>query len=81
MSLTADTSRFIVETRIEDVPAEVLRLAKRSILDGLGLAVAGSRSTAAEIARREIETLRRAPRGRLRARHGATARRRGSRRS
>ncbi len=56
MSLTAETSRFIVGTRIEDVPVEVLRLAKRSILDGLGLAVAGSRSTAAQIARREIES-------------------------
>src|SRR5262249_33308969 len=56
VSLPAGRSRFIVETRIEEVPAEVLRLAKRSILDGLGLAVAGSRSTAAEIARHEIES-------------------------
>ena len=45
-------------------------LAKRSILDGLGLAVAGSRSAAAEIARHEIESYGALPRGRLGAGHG-----------
>jgi 2-methylcitrate dehydratase PrpD len=52
--LTSQVSRFIVETQLEEIPARVRHLAKRSILDGLGLAVAGSRSQAADIARRVI---------------------------
>lgn len=55
VGLTSEVSGFIVATRLEDVPAPVVHLAKRSILDGLGLAVAGSRSRAATIARQVIE--------------------------
>ena len=72
VSLTAETSRFIVETRIEDVPAEVLRLAKRSILDGLGLArrrIAQHRCR--DRASRDRE-LRRARERRVRAGHGSS---------
>ena len=55
MSLTADVGEFIAGVTDASVPEDVRRLAKRSILDGIGLAVAGSRSAAARIARREIE--------------------------
>ncbi|MFN0069916.1 MAG: MmgE/PrpD family protein, partial [Chloroflexota bacterium] len=39
---------------LADIPADVLHLAKRSILDGLGLALAGSRSQASEILRAHV---------------------------
>jgi 2-methylcitrate dehydratase PrpD len=54
MGLTARVAEFIACTRPDDVPEPIRALARRSILDGLGLAVAGSRSRAAEIARAEI---------------------------
>lgn len=54
MDITAQVAQFVVSIKIEDVPDDVRTLARRSILDGLGLAVAGSRSEAAVIARQEI---------------------------
>ncbi len=54
MGLTRDASEFIVGTRLDDIPDDVRHLARRSILDGLGLAVAGARSRPAEICRAEI---------------------------
>ena len=54
MGLTADVSEFIACVLLADVPDGVRHLAKRSILDGLGLAVAGSCSEASRIARAEI---------------------------
>ena len=58
MTLTAGTSEFIATAQLADVPAVVRHLAKRSILDGLGLAIAGSRSEPARIAQAEIESYR-----------------------
>lgn len=40
--LTQYVSEFIVNTKDEELPAEVLEFAKKSILDGFGLALAGS---------------------------------------
>jgi 2-methylcitrate dehydratase PrpD len=54
VSLTREVAEFIGSASLADIPEAVQRLAKRSILDGLGLAVAGSRSTAAHIARLEV---------------------------
>jgi 2-methylcitrate dehydratase PrpD len=54
VTLTREVAEFVRTASLADVPETVQRLAKRSILDGLGLAVAGSRSTAAGIARHEI---------------------------
>jgi 2-methylcitrate dehydratase PrpD len=56
MSLTAEVAEFAACTTEESIPDEVRHLARRSILDGLGLAVAGSRSRAAEITRNEVAT-------------------------
>lgn len=52
--ITRQVSDFIVATPLEDIPDSVTRLAKRSILDSLGLAVAGARSRGARIAQDEI---------------------------
>src|SRR5581483_6294262 len=52
--LTRQVSDFIVETTLEAIPQNVVALARRSILDGLGLAVAGARSRGARIAQDEI---------------------------
>jgi len=49
--------KFVLETRYEDVPAEVLELGKKSILDGLGLALAGSRAQSGAICRQYLEHL------------------------
>lgn len=52
--ITAEVSRFVSTTRLEDVPSSVIEAAKRSILDGFGLAVAGSGAAASAIAYDEI---------------------------
>ena len=56
MSLTREVSDFIGEVTARDVPQAVMHLAKRSVLDGIGLAVAGSRSAPAGIGLHEIES-------------------------
>ncbi len=55
--LTRYVSEFIVNTRYEDVPHDVMALGKKSILDGLGLALAGSVSTLAPLMKRYLEAL------------------------
>jgi len=45
--LTRYVTEFIVNTRYEDIPEDVMALGKKSILDGFGLALAGSVSTLA----------------------------------
>src|SRR3974390_2610809 len=42
--LTAHVSEFVVNLRFADIPAESLELGKKSILDGLGLALSGSKA-------------------------------------
>ncbi len=48
---------FIVNTRYEDIPAEVLDLARKSILDGLGLALCGSAAKSGEIVRQYLKSM------------------------
>lgn len=50
-SLTRDVADFILNTRYPDLPAEVIELARKSILDGLGLALSGSVAKSGEIIR------------------------------
>ncbi len=52
--LTSQVSDFIASTQLADVPERVRKSAKRSILDGLGLAVAGARSQGAKIIQAEV---------------------------
>jgi 2-methylcitrate dehydratase PrpD len=53
-SLTDYVAGFIVATRDADVPADVAHLGKRSVLDGVGLALAGAASHTGEIVRRYL---------------------------
>jgi 2-methylcitrate dehydratase PrpD len=53
---TEYVARFILETRFSDIPAPVLELARKSILDGLGLALAGSIAETGPIVRRYLES-------------------------
>jgi 2-methylcitrate dehydratase PrpD len=55
--LTNYVGKFVVETTYENVPSEVIELGKKSILDGLGLALAGSRAQTGAICRRYLEHL------------------------
>jgi 2-methylcitrate dehydratase PrpD len=48
---------FIANTRYEDIPEDVLDLARKSILDGLGLALCGSAAKSGEIVRQYIKSL------------------------
>lgn len=53
-ALTAKVSRFVAQTPLAAVPPEAVLRAKHSILDGLGLAVAGSRAQSVDIAAAEV---------------------------
>ena len=55
--LTRYVSDFIVSTKYEDIPEDVITLGKKTILDGFGLALAGSASVLGPHIRRYIETL------------------------
>jgi len=55
--VTDYVARFIVNTRYEDIPNHVLELARKSILDGLGLALCGSAAKTGEIVREYIKSL------------------------
>jgi 2-methylcitrate dehydratase PrpD len=55
--VTQYVSEFIVNTKYDDIPEEVLALGKKSILDGLGLALAGSISEASSLVRKYVESL------------------------
>lgn len=49
--LTREVVDFILRTNYRDIPAEVIELGKKSILDGLGLSLAGSRAESGHISR------------------------------
>jgi 2-methylcitrate dehydratase PrpD len=53
--LTQYVGQFVLQTKYEDIPAEVIELGKKSILDGFGLALAGSRAESGPISRKYIE--------------------------
>ena len=55
--LTRSVAEFIVRTTSSDLPAELQALAKKSILDGFGLALAGSVSPLAPLVQRYLESL------------------------
>ena len=56
-SLTDDIAGFILGTSARDVPKDVAHLGKRSVIDGLGLALAGAASQTGRIARRYLTSL------------------------
>jgi hypothetical protein len=54
--LTKSVAEFIINTKYEDIPADVIELGRKSILDGFGLALAGSASVMGPIARKYAES-------------------------
>src|SRR5216110_716802 len=55
--LTEYVGQFVASTRYEDIPEGVIELGKKSILDGLGLALAGSRAQTGSICREYLGQL------------------------
>src|ERR1700719_1743973 len=55
--LTDYVSKFVAGTKYEDIPAEVIELGKKSILDGLGLALAGSKAQTGTICREYLKNM------------------------
>src|SRR6266480_1516228 len=53
--LTKYVSEFIVNTKYKDIPEDVLALGRKSILDGFGLALAGSVSPMGPLIRQYVE--------------------------
>ncbi len=56
-SLTASVADFIASTKYPDIPKDVVQLGKKSILDGLGLALAGSVAKSGDLVRRHLQSL------------------------
>ena len=57
VSLTDYVAGFVVGTRGQDILADVAHLGKRSVLDGIGLALAGAASQTSDITRRYLSAL------------------------
>src|SRR5712692_2449144 len=55
--LTTYVSQFVVDTKFSDIPPEVVELGKKSILDGLGLALSGSKAETAGLIQEYIKPL------------------------
>ena len=56
-SLTAYVAQFVIGTKASAIPADVMRLGKRSILDGIGLALAGNAAESGHIVRTYLKSL------------------------
>ncbi|MCW5604092.1 MAG: MmgE/PrpD family protein [Burkholderiales bacterium] len=56
-SLTAYVAQFVTGTRASRISADVMHLGKRSILDGIGLALAGNAAESGHIVRRYLRSL------------------------
>lgn len=54
--LTREVAAFVTQTRYSDLPADVVQMAKRCMVDGIGVMLAGSREPCAQIARRHAES-------------------------
>ncbi|MGH9719408.1 MAG: MmgE/PrpD family protein [Bryobacteraceae bacterium] len=55
--LTGYVASFIVQTGYRDLPAEVIELGKKSILDGIGLALSGSVAATGDLSRTYVQSL------------------------
>ena len=55
--LTRQIAEFIVRTAYADLPADVIELGKKSILDGLGLALSGTVAETGAISRKYLRSL------------------------
>src|SRR4030088_2712261 len=57
LGLTEYAGKFVWQTKYEDIPGEVIELGKKSILDGLGLALAGSKAQSGALCRQYLENI------------------------
>ncbi|MGA0033422.1 MAG: MmgE/PrpD family protein [Burkholderiales bacterium] len=57
LKLTAELARFITAMTPARIPRKVMHLGKRSILDGLGLALAGNAAESGHVVRKYLKTL------------------------
>jgi 2-methylcitrate dehydratase PrpD len=55
--VTNYVGRFVVETSFDSIPKDVIELGKKSILDGFGLALAGSRAETGALCRKYLLSL------------------------
>jgi 2-methylcitrate dehydratase PrpD len=55
--LTKYVAQFVVQTQLADIPADVIELGKKSLLDGIGLALAGSKLEPADILQKYMNSL------------------------
>lgn len=55
--LTRYVSEFVVKTSFADLPSNVIELGKKSILDGLGLALSGSMADTGDLTRKYVKSL------------------------
>jgi 2-methylcitrate dehydratase PrpD len=55
--LTAYVGRFVTTMTYEQIPEEAIELGKKSILDGVGLALAGSRAETGSISRKYVQQI------------------------
>jgi 2-methylcitrate dehydratase PrpD len=55
--LTARVAEFVVNTQLSEIPQETIELGKKSILDGLGLALSGSKAETAGLIEQYIKSL------------------------
>ena len=53
--LTREVADFVVGTKLSDLPSVVIENGKKSILDGLGLALSGSVARSGELVRKHLE--------------------------
>jgi hypothetical protein len=68
MGLTQEVAHFVARTRYRDIPKEVVQLARGFILDGLGVALAGSTDECARIVQGQIRQMNGALRSQRRQR-------------
>ena len=54
--LTKSVAEFIVNTKYEEIPSDVIELGKKSILDGFGLSLAGSVSVMGPLVRQYVQS-------------------------
>ncbi len=59
--LTRYVAEFVVGTSVQDLPDDVVALGKKSILDGIGLALSGSVAHSGALVRRHLDDLGLAP--------------------
>jgi 2-methylcitrate dehydratase PrpD len=56
-NLTSRVAEFVVKTQLLDIPGETIELGKKSILDGLGLALSGSKAETAKLVQQYVKSL------------------------